>query len=155
MKAISTIIISLSILSAFMLSLTASEQLQSLSAYDLTNGVIWYKLMHGLAIIFLASNHDKNKYNLAIAIGMLLILSFDMHHYLVIHNTVTALTLILAIFSLVSVITGFRLMQMIFIGACSITVFCIGYFNHASWFWLTEILAMMFIMNGKLIEVYK
>ena len=154
-KTISTILISITILSSIMVSVSATEYLQSLSAYALSDNALWYRLMHLTAVMFFMLNTDKNKYNLFIGFLMALILAFDMYHYETIHNVVTASALALAGFSLISVAKGFTRIQMIFITACAVGVFCLGYFNNTVHHLLAEIIAMTCIMNGKLIELWK
>lgn len=154
MKLISTILVSFSIVSAIMVSLTASEQLGSLSAYALADNVLWYRLMHLSAVMYFMLNIDKNRFNLFIGIGMGLILAFDMYQFQTLHNIITASTLALAAYSLIKVVRGFERSQMIFLGVAAVGVFCVGYFTNFRHL-TAEIIAMATIMNGKLIETWK
>lgn len=154
-KTISTILISITIISAIMVSISATEQLNSLSAYALSDNVLWYRLMHLTAVMFFMLNIYKNKYNLYIGFLMALILAFDMYHYPIIHDVVTASALALAGFSLISVAKGFTRIQMMFISIVAIIIFCLGYFNNTVHHLLAEIIAMSAIMNGKLLEIWQ
>ena len=154
MKAVSTILITLTILCSIMVSVTATEHLKSLSAYALSENVLWYRLMHLSAVMFFMLNTDKNKYNLYIGFGMGLILAFDMYHFQTIHNLVTVGTLVLAAYSLVEVVKGLVRSQMLFIGVAAVLVFCVGYFTNFRHL-TAEIIAMAVLMNGKLLEVWK
>lgn len=152
MKKFNNIIGVLTVIFAIMVSVTAKETLPSLSAYALSENVLWYRLMHLSAVIFFMLNIEKNKFNLYAGLAMALVLAFDMYHFPVIHDIATVSALLIAGYSLIIAYTGFMKSLMIFLSGVAVVIFCIGYFNSTFHHLLAEIIAMAALMNGKILE---
>jgi len=134
-----------------MIWLTRTKPLESLSAFALEDNAIYYRIMHISASLFFILGGRINRMDYYLSFGMALILAFDMYHFPVIHNTVTALTLLLACTSLVYYSKGFERSLMIFLSGTAIGIFVIGYFFSLHLL-AAEIIAMGCIMCGKLRE---
>jgi len=158
MKLLKTILLSVTFLSSILLWITRDEYLPSLSAFALSDNAVWYRIMHlSASWFFLINAIEFKKYatEYILALGMGLILAFDMYHHTTIHNVVTVFTLVLASFTLlVNAETTFKKgIALIFvIGALG--SFALGYFWTGFHFLMAEIIAMTFLSSGKLTEIY-
>ena len=150
-RILRTVLVCASIVSAILLWFTRSEWLNSLSAFALSDNVVYYRVMHLTAVLFFALGERKN---LILAFGMASILAFDMYHFPTIHNIVTAFTLGYACFDLIRTNKGFERTIMIFLSFSAVLFFCIGYFVDSFHHLLAEIIAMVCVMNGKLRETW-
>jgi hypothetical protein len=157
MKRLKTILLSVSIVSACVLWFTRSESLPSLSAFALSDNALYYRLMHLSASWFFLINAFSKRYvtEFLLALGMGLILSFDMYNYKVLHFIFTGATLALACFTLVYKKKGFEFKQYMFISVGASIIFVLGFFTEALHLLLAEIIAMTVIINGKLLEVWE
>jgi len=151
---ISIALVITSILSACMLWFTRSEWQESLSAFALSDNVMWYRLMHLSASWFLILNYKSSWHNLIIGFGMGLILIFDMYHYFTIHAIVTVATIVFTCYSLIINSKDFEQHLMFFLSGVAVLVFGIGYFDSTFHLLLAEIIAMLCLMTGKLREFY-
>ena len=153
-KNISIALVITSILSACILWFTRSEWQDSLSAFALSDNVMWYRLMHLSASWFLVLNYKSSWHNLVIGFGMGLILIFDMYHFFIIHAIVTVATIVFTCYSLIINSKDFEQHLMLFLSGVAVLIFGIGYFNSTFHLLLAEIIAMLCLMTGKLREFY-
>ena len=153
MKTAKTILGVLSIFSAIMLWSTKGEWLGSLSAFALSDNVHWYRCMHLCIISFFLINVSNKWYEFLIPIGMSSVFIFDMYHFPTIHNVSTAISLLLACFGIIYANKGFWRNVMMFLSGSAILIFCLGYFSNTVHLLLAEIIAIVCLMNGKLLEI--
>lgn len=154
-KQIRTVLSIISIVSAIVLWLSRSEWLPSLSSFALSDNAIYYRVMHITASWFFLLGGRNNSHDYFLAFGMGLILSFDMYHYPILHNTVTILTLLFACFSLIyKASRGFERSLAIFLSSMATGVFLVGYFVPSFHLLIAEIIAMAGITCGKLREIW-
>ena len=157
MKTLKTILLSITFISALLLWITRESYLPSLSAFALSDNASWYRLMHlSMTWFFLINAMDFKKYatEFILALGIGLILIFDMYHHPLIHNLATAFTIALACFTLI-VNAKSSLKENIAIGlvAIAVIIFLIGYLTNFHLL-LAEIIVMALISTGKLIEIH-
>lgn len=157
MKQLKTVLLTLSIAFGWMVYITRDPELNSLSAHAITANNVFYNLMHLCASWFFLLNARYKRYatEYILALGMGLILAFDMYKHTTFHNLFTLLTLLLASFTLlwnrkdtldkwfgISCVAG------------ATGVFALGYFTDIIYFLVAEIWAMTFIAVGKLKEIH-
>lgn len=158
MKVLKTVLVSSSILFAIVLWLTRDESLRSLSAFALSDNAIYYRMMHFTASWFFITNAlttNKCITEWLLGFGMGLILAFDMYHFPLLHNIITASVLGLACYTLIYRTKGFERKLMILLSISAVSVFIIGFKFHEVHLLLAEIVAMVCIMNGKLYLEWK
>lgn len=103
MKTIKTLFVVFSIVFAFMLWWTRTEELQSQSAYAISGNSFWYYAMHISIVLSFISDwitHRNRWINWLPAIGSVLIMVFDMYNYPSAHNWATGYTMGSAVLSL-------------------------------------------------------
>ena len=158
MKTLKTILLGVTFLSAGLLWWTRDEWLGSLSAFALSDNVLFYRSMHLSMFAFFLINSRFKKYatEYFLALGIGLILVFDMYHHPTIHFWATLLTILLACFTLI--VNAESSLNKTFAGFMiggALTSFACGYFIESFHFLLAEVLCMGFIATGKLKEIYK
>jgi len=157
MKLLKTIMLSITFLSAVMLWLTRDEYLGSLSAFALSDNALYYRLMHlSMTWFFLINAIEFKKYatEFILALGVGLILIFDMYQFPVIHNISTAMVILLACFTLiVNAKSTLKKWVAVLLVIGAIGSFVIGYFTNFHLL-LAEIITIVFIAVGKLIEIH-
>jgi hypothetical protein len=157
MKLLKTILLLLSILFSALIWVTRGEDLTSLSAYATADNNVFYNLMHLTASWFFLLNARVKKYatEYLLALGMGLILAFDMYKHTSLHNIVTVVTILLACFTLLwNRETSLDKKVGIAVVISAVSVFVIGYFTDYISFLLAEILVMVLLSSAKLKEIH-
>lgn len=159
MKILKTVLLSITFISAALLWFTKDQYMSSLSAFALSDNAMYYRAMH-LSMIgfFIVNAISLKKYvtEYAIALGLALVLMFDMYNSPVLHNVFTVGTLLLACVTLLINVRKNTLDRSLarLLVACAVGIFLIGYVTEFH-FLLAEILAMLCIATGKLIEIHE
>ena len=158
MKLLQTILISISLISSIILWITRAEWLPSLSAFALSDNVLWYRLMHltGSWFFLLYALYNSKVVGIVTSFMMGMILVFDMYHHHTIHDIVTLLTLLLSITLILHDIKfkSFNFIWGSFLSLGILLVFIIGYFVESFHLLLAEIIAMFLVANAMLLKIY-
>jgi hypothetical protein len=159
MKLLKTILLSVTFLSAFLLWLTRSEWMPSLSSFALSENVVFYRFMHlSMSWFFLINALEFKKYATEFVLALLVgcILAFDMYHHHTLHLIFTAATVLLCCFTLLfNVNKGLNSTFAMICVVGAVGTFAVGYFVEAFHFLLAEVICMAFLSAGKLKEIHK
>ena len=158
MKLLKTLLLSVTFTSAFLLWLTRSEWMPSLSSFALSDNVVFYRFMHlSMSWFFLVNAIEFKKYATEFVLALLVgcILAFDMYHHYTLHLIFTAGTILLGCFTLLfNVNKGLNSAFALICVLGAVGSFTTGYFIDSFHFLLAEVICMAFLAAGKLKEIY-
>lgn len=160
MKTLKRILLIASPVFAALLWVTRSEYLDSLSAFALSDNLVFYNLMHvSMLSFFMLNAQDYYRFNknfileLLVGFGFGMILSFDMYNNLILHDIFTVGTMLLAGFTLIRNSNGFETHVMWALSSIAVVVFLLGFFISTIHHLLAEIIAISALSIGKLREI--
>lgn len=158
MKFLKTLLLLTTLISSILLWETKPQPLPSLSAFALEDNALYYRIMLlSASWFFLINALEFKKYvtEYILALGMGLILVFDMYHFPITHNIIVGVTFLLACITLI-INTHKQLNEALamVIVILAILTFIVGYFEESIHLLFAEVVAMTLISTGKLIEIH-
>lgn len=149
MKILKTTVLMSSLVFAAMLWLTRDEWMISQSAFALSNNNHWYWAMHAAIIstFVLDAGTSKRWMGYLVAMSAFGILWYDMYGYPQLHNVLTALTMLLAVFNLIYYADVKERPIVIFVSGVGSLVFLLGVLTDVHIFF-AEVVAEFAIAVG-------